>query len=356
VAHDFNNLLTSILGNASLALTEGPEQHCERLETVITAAERAADLTRQLLAYAGKAEFMVEDVSLSFLVRETMELLRVTVPKTIELAADLREELPTIRTDRSQIQQVLMNLVINAAEAIGYRAGLIRIRTAVERIESARRTPFGTEIGPGQYIMLEVADDGCGMDENVRARIFDPFYTTKFTGRGLGLAAVSGVVRSCAGTIEIESSPGVGTTFRVLFPAAARACAERARPSTPIAEGSATVLVVEDEAPVRDFLKAALTKHGYTVLEAADGREALEMVGRKPRPDLVVLDIVMPVMAGNQFLDALRALHPAMRVLLTSGWSQEEARRMCATHPGIDFIQKPYRIDQIISKIGMVLR
>ena len=163
------------------------------------------------------------------------------------------------------------------------------------------------------------------------------------------------MVRSCGGTIEIESALGAGTTFRVLFPAASAAKVEPAPPPAAAAEGAATVLVVEDEEQVREFLRKALNKHGYTVLEAADGREALELIKQNPRLDLVLLDVVMPVMAGDQFLDALRALDPAMRVLLTSGWSQEEARRMCAAHPGIDFIQKPYRIDQIVSKIETVL-
>ena len=224
VAHDFNNLLTSILGNASLVLGElSPSSpHRSKLENLITAGQRAADLTRQLVAYAGKGPFIVAPVDLSDLVRQISNLVRASMPKNVQLRLDLQDNLPGVQADSSQIQQLIMNLIINGAEALGEeQGGTVVVTTGVQQVDDHFQDAFAPkEILPGKYICLEVHDTGYGMDEETKAKIFDPFFTTKFTGRGLGLAAVSGIVRVHRGALKVYSTPGKGTTFKVLLPAA----------------------------------------------------------------------------------------------------------------------------------------
>ena len=226
VAHDFNNLLTGILGNASLALDGIPPNHPNHtlLEEVTKAAERAADLTRQLLAYAGKGRFVMRTVNLSDLVREIGGLVQTSIPKAVQLRLQLTERLPGIDADPGQLQQIVMNLVINGAEAIGPEGGTVLVRTGVQPVDEQyieTMSSAGELLRPGQYVFLEVHDSGSGMSEETLAKIFDPFYTTKFAGRGLGLSAVLGIVRAHKGALKVYSKPGSGTTFKVLFPASA---------------------------------------------------------------------------------------------------------------------------------------
>jgi signal transduction histidine kinase len=357
VAHDFNNLLTAILGNASLAVDAGDAERREHIQAIVTASERAADLTRQLLAYAGKGRFLVEQIALSTLVCDTAELLRVSVPKTIQVRLDLHHPVPPIEADRAQIQQVLMNLILNAAEAIGDAAGLIQVCAGTETLAASRRTLFGDELAAGRYVWLEVTDSGPGLDDAVRARIFDPFFTTKFTGRGLGLAAVAGIVRSCGGTVEVRSAPGQGASFRVLFPASGETdpVPPPALPPHPRESGAATVLVVDDESYVRDFMQAALGRLGYRVLTAENGRQALDQIESRSDIRLVLLDLVMPFMPGRETLEGIRRLAPDLRVILTSGWSQEEAQRLSARYPGVDFLQKPYTAERLADTVAAAL-
>ena len=261
VAHDFNNLLTGILGNASLILDDIPTGHLTRdcAQRICKAAQRAAELTRQLLAYSGKGKFIVEPIDLSSLVRDVSSLIGLSIPKSVFLHLDLNEDLPAIEADSSQIQQVIMNLVINGAEAIGAdKQGTVLVHTAVQNIdlEYIERTFTPGEIEPGRYVLLEVQDTGCGMAQSTIARIFDPFFTTKFTGRGLGLAAVVGIVRGHRGALRVYSTPGQGTTFKVLFPAIEKVSA---KPRSPIESagprGSGTILVVDDEDAIREIAK-----------------------------------------------------------------------------------------------------
>jgi PAS domain S-box-containing protein len=355
IAHDFNNLLTGIMGNASLVLDEVGPGPAERIREVIDGAERAAHLTRQLLAYSGKGQFVVRDLDVSQSVQETGDLVQFSIPKSVDLALNLQRRLPPVRMDPSQLQQILMNLVINAGEAIGEgKPGRITVSTAMEDVEEPFTDAIGQEVARGRYVSLKVQDNGSGIEEGARTRMFDPFYTTKFTGRGMGLAATAGIVRSQKGAIAVESAPGRGSTFRVLLPVAHGAV--QALEEQPQANGRVTVLVVDDEASVREFIGAVLLRHGYRVLKATDGRDALAVFDRENGAiDAVVLDVVMPVMGANDLLPAIKTRRPHTKVLLTSGYSEAEARRLCAEYPGAAFIQKPYTATQIAAALQELL-
>ncbi len=359
VAHDFNNLLTAILGNASLALGEVPEPAKERLQAVVSGAEKAADLTRQLLAYAGKGRFLVRDVNLSSTVTEITGLLRLSVPKSITVEVDLAPDLPAVQADEGQMQQIIMNLVINASEAIGEtQPGTIQVSTEAVELPAGVSDRLGQQLQSGSYVRLRVKDTGCGMEEPTLARVFDPFFTTKFMGRGLGMAAVSGIVRSHNGGIHIDSVPGRGTIVTVDLPAVRRKPKPQpaAAQSFPDARGAGTVLVVDDEDTAREFIGTVLQRNGYSVLSARDGREAVEVFDRNPGMiDLVVLDLLMPVASGADALAHIRSRRPDAKILVTSGYSRQEAMRMCRDGQATDFIQKPYTAQQLALKISSVL-
>jgi len=348
VAHDFNNLLTSILGNTSLVLNDlAPGDPArERLEEVVKASSRAAHLTRQLLAYSGKGRLVLRKIDLSGALRAMESLLRSSVPKKVRLDLDLAAGLPLVEADPAQVQQVVLNLVINAAEAIGEATGEVRVVTGAGELAEAKG-----DLKPGPHVFLEVRDTGCGMDDHVRAHLFDPFFTTKFLGRGLGLPAVSGIVRGHKGAIEVQSAPGRGTTFRILFPAEAAA-----RAAVLVRTGAArTVLVVDDEAMVRTLAKAALESSGYTVLLAGNGQEAVEVVrSHGERIGTVLLDMTMPVMGGEEALDEILALQPGIRVVASSGYGEREAvQRFGKRITG--FLPKPYTAHELVVKIAGVL-
>ena len=354
VAHDFNNLLTAILGNASLLAESVPPHASHYLKAVMGGAEKAAQITRQLLAYAGKGKFSITDLNLSTLVRENAELIRVSIPRGIEISLNLQENIPLIQADAGQIQQVLMNLVINASEAIGETAsGTIAIATSEEDVPEN----IQSSLGSGRYVRVTVSDTGCGMDAAIQARIFDPFYTTKMYGRGLGLSAVRGILRSCGATIDVESEPDKGTTFTLLFPAleidAGTAAAEAAG-FTPA--GRATILVVDDEDGVRALATAALERAGHHVLQASQGKEAVELVRSNPEIELVLLDINMPVMGGRAALDEIRVLRPNLPVVVSTGYGADESRRvMASAKEPIAFLPKPYTAQQLVRSIGSAL-
>jgi PAS domain S-box-containing protein len=355
IAHDFNNLLTGIMGNASMILDDVPPEAAEQLNEVISSAERAAHLTRQLLAYSGKGQFIVRDLDVSQAVNDIASLIQFSLPKSVELAVTGQRRLPAVRMDPSQFQQIVMNLVINAGEAIGEgHPGKVTIATSMTDVDAAFVDAAGGEVAAGRYVCVEVADTGCGIQAHQIASMFEPFFTTKFTGRGLGLAAVAGIVRAQKGGITVESAPNAGTRFRVLLPAAKRAAME---PNSQRREpGQATVLVVDDESTVRDFIDAVLRRNGYRVLTAFDGREALSVFeSERGAIDAIVLDVVMPVMGANDLLPRLKAENPHLKVLLTSGYSETEARRLCAAFPDATFIQKPYTAQQIAAAVGQLL-
>ena len=353
VAHDFNNLLTTVLGHASLLLPDASPEAREGLEAIIAGSERAAELTRQLLAYAGKARFNIQDADLSALVRGMVHLVRLSIPKSIELKLDLAEDLPAIKADTGQFQQVIMNLVMNAAEAIGEtRSGTVSISTARRPVDGLLAVRPGEDLAPGLYCCLEVTDTGSGMDAGTALRVFEPFFTTKFLGRGLGLAAVAGIMRSHHGAITVRSKRGRGSTFTVFFPAGGEPA--RVEPCEPAAEdlvGTGTVLIVDDEDIVRGFLSCAVSQFGYGAVEAANGVEALAALEEHPEITVVLLDIVMPVMGGSDALAEIKRLRPDLPVLVTSGYNEEEAQRLCAPHGSLQFIQKPYTAAQLAARI-----
>ncbi len=361
IAHDFNNLLMGILGNAGLALMELPQDSPVRrtIERLETAALRAAELTNQLLAYSGRGKFLVEPVILNGLIEEMVNLLQAAVPKNVVLRLDLSHELPDIEGDATQLRQVVMNLIINAAEAIGERSGVITITTGTTVLDRSylSGTYMDEDLPEGVYVYLEVSDTGCGMDDRTRARIFDPFFTTKFTGRGLGLAAVIGIVRGHHGTMKVYSEPSRGSSFKVLIPA----LGEAAAPADGI-DGNlhglagSTVMVVDDEESVRTVAALTLERCGFRVLRASDGREALEVFRTEaPLVDLVLLDMTMPHLNGEETFREMRRLRPDVKVILSSGYNEMDAAGRFAGKGLTGFIQKPYRPVDLIARVRSAL-
>ncbi len=361
IAHDFNNLLTAILGHANLALMDlGPESLArDSLVAIEKASGRAAELCRQMLAYAGKGRFTLEPIDLSRVLGELTHLFQVSISKKVVLRRQLSEGLPAIQADTAQLRQVAMNLVINAAEAIGDAEGTITISTGAVLCGEDHSHGGGLiePPRPGLYVYLEVADTGCGMDEEMRARIFDPFFTTKFAGRGLGLAAVLGIVRSHRGTLNVESEKGRGTTFRVLFPA----CANAVLPAktggiSPAWTGTGTVLLVDDEEPVRIVAGRMLERCGFGVLHARDGLEALELFRTHAAEVVcVLLDMAMPRMDGEETFRELRRIQPDVRVVLASGYSDEEIAQRFQNSGLAGLIEKPYHLEALGAKLREVL-
>jgi signal transduction histidine kinase/ActR/RegA family two-component response regulator len=356
IAHDFNNLLTSILGNTSLAHDMLPASNPIRglLEQAVAGSNRAAGLTRQLLAYAGKGQFVIGSIDLSKLVREISSLIQSSIGKNVELRLELADDLPPIQADSSQIQQVVMNLVINGAEAITGH-GSVLVRTGSEWI--------GRGGDPSAlHAVLEVIDTGTGMDAETQQRIFDPFFTTKFTGRGLGLAAVQGIVRAHKGVLEVVSSPGNGTAFKILFPAADPVAEEHAGANGTddqacARDGSGAILVIDDEAGVLAAATSALTAHGYHVESAANGEAGLAIFSRK-RAEIrtVLLDLTMPGIGGEETFRRLKHLDADVPVVLSSGYSESEIFARFSRGELAGFLQKPYSSAQLLREIAAAVR
>jgi PAS domain S-box-containing protein len=362
IAHDFNNLLTGIMGNASIVLDDLPPGNPEReyLEAVLTASERAAALTRQLLAYAGKGRFIVEKLNLSDLVREITGLVQASIPRTVELHLELGDELPCIEGDATQVQQLVMNLVINAAEAVEEgKTETVLIVTGTEEVTQSdidqMHAPTG--VSPGKYITLEVRDAGCGMDAMTLSRIFDPFFTTKFTGRGLGLAAAMGIVRGHRGALQVRSTPGRGSSFKVLFPASEGRSTKLERASSEMTlTGHGTILVIDDEDAVRQTAKSALENYGYKVVVAANGKEGVNLFHkRSDEIAAVLLDMTMPVMSGEEALMRLKSLRQSVPVVLSSGYDETEAARRFTGKGLAGFVQKPYTAACLAEKMKIAL-
>ncbi len=393
IAHDFNNLLTSVLAQTSLAASTLEAGHPARSHLVkaINSTQRAGDLTRQLLAYAGKGHTSPGQTDLNAVVRDNLELFEMAIPRTAELCLELADDLPIIKADRAQLQQVVMNLVINAAEALEEGAGRIWVRTSPHTIlpgEDARRFISTAVPPPGPYVCLQVGDSGRGMEQAVRAHIFDPFFSTKGTGRGLGLAAMLGIVRSHGGGLSVASVPGQGSTFAVFLPvpgagAGGPAEAGEALPAGAAltdgpealpcegdgvfpgepgrAEGAPLVLVIDDEEPVREALSDILAMAGYRVIVAGDGEAGLAAyLEHRAEVRVVLLDLLMPIMGGEETLHRLRLADPGVRVILSSGYDEQEAERRFRTQ-GVaempdDFIAKPYSVAGVLSKVrGLAL-
>jgi signal transduction histidine kinase/ActR/RegA family two-component response regulator len=362
IAHDFNNILTGIMGNASLLLESFSLHHPDRslVEQIILSSNRVGGLTRQLLAYAGKGRFVVEKIDISRLVEQTSELISTSIPKTVRLRLQLSENLPAIMADASQIQQIVMNLVINGAEAIS-GAGSVVVKTRMLNIDSQylKECAGVAHLQPGMYVALEVTDSGCGMDHDTIAKIFDPFFTTKFTGRGLGLAAVQGIVRSHNGGLRVSSTPGYGTTFQIFFPPAVRM--ETSQPGTSfteakVARGSGTILVIDDEPTVRETAASALRWMGYEVILAASGDEGLaSLKTRAADVNAVVLDLTMLGLSGTETFKLLRGINPELPIIVSSGFNETEAVGILRTCRLASFLQKPYTVHHLAQKIESAL-
>ncbi|WP_136523705.1 ATP-binding protein [Geomonas ferrireducens] len=361
IAHDFNNILMAIMGNAELALLRLPQESPIRgnLQNIEKSSQRAADLAQQMLAYSGKGSFLIEEVNVNTLVEEMRHMLDVSISKKVEVHLELAEDLPLVEVDATQVRQVVMNLVINASEAIGDNSGVISIRTGARRCDAVTLSQLwlNDRLQEGEYVYLEVSDNGCGMDPETVARIFDPFFTTKFTGRGLGMAAVLGIVRGHKGTIQVRSTPGEGSTFTVFIPAVAG----EARPQPQAQEtltaptGTGTVLLVDDEETIRSLGTEMLETLGYRVLTAEDGAAAIDIFQRQ-KDDIacVILDLTMPHMDGEQALRVLRSLDPGVQVLLSSGFSEQEITQRFTGWGLTGFIQKPYRLTDLSRKLQLV--
>jgi two-component system, cell cycle sensor histidine kinase and response regulator CckA len=362
IAHDFNNLLTGIIGNISLALDREALMNPRRayLEDALHASERAADLTRQLLAYSGKGRFSIRRLDLSEIVQQISSLIQTSISKNVHVMLNLAEALPSIEADATQIQQIVMNLIINAAEAIGMEgSGLVVVETGGSPVSEAylRHTLGADGASAGEYVYLEVRDTGCGIDEATLSRIFDPFFTTKFMGRGLGLAAVLGIVRGHRGALKVESTPGQGSSFRVLFPAAGGEVSRRKAAPIEHFAASGTILVVDDEEIVRRTAKHALENCGYRVLLAENGQIAVEMFAQAAEDiALVLLDLTMPVMSGEQALQRLQRIQPGVRVVLTSGYNEADAMGRFQGAGLAGFIQKPYTARELTEGVRNLLQ
>jgi PAS domain S-box-containing protein len=350
IAHDFNNLLVAMLGNASLALEDLPTEspaHAS-IAQIELAARRAADLTRQMLAYAGKNPPIFQPVDLNQLIRETARLLHSSIPRQVSIQLDLDPHLLAINGDPTQLRQVVMNLVINGAEAIGNQIGYVQIRTRCEP-----PAPFSASVGESNAL-LEVSDNGSGMDSSTQARIFEPFFTTKFTGRGLGLAAVQGIVRSHNGSINVTSMLGTGTTFQVALPMLPTPPAADPTTTTHSARTNppTTVLVIDDEAEVRSVAQLMLERMGVPVLVAATATEAQHLMQvHAGKIQLVLIDVTMPDMHGGDLAHILYTLQPNVRIIVMSGHSANESLQGFQGLPVQSFLPKPFTFNELAATL-----
>ena len=357
VAHDFNNLLTTILGNTGLALEDLPavSPARESLKEIEAASHTAAELCRQMLAYSGRGQFVMKPINLSSLTQELVHLLQVSIFKKVLLQCRLADDLPAIEADPSQVRQVVMNLVINASEAIGNKEGIITISTGTLLCDQSYllENYFTEPPSPGTYVFLEILDTGCGMNAETRAKIFDPFFTTKFTGRGLGLAAVLGIMRQHKGAIKVASEPGNGTTFTVLFPVSTKTASQPQPDAAPeLWHGSGTIMVVDDEAQVRNVTRMILEHSGFRVLTANDGHEAIKLLQEHGSIiACVLLDLTMPRMDGEETYRELRRISSDVPVIMTSGYSEQEVAKHFTGQDPPEFIEKPFEPSVLLAKL-----
>ncbi len=356
IAHDFNNLLTGILGNLSLAVADLPQLSPAReaIDSAQAAAQRAAELTRQILAYAGKGRYQTATVDLGELVEQNADLLRAAVSHRIGIEIERGRERQPVEVDPSQIRQVILNLVTNGGEAIGERGGTLTVKTGVRdcdaRLLAASRIDRKPE--PGRFAFLEVRDSGSGMDAEVVRRLFDPFFSTKFTGRGLGLPVVYGIIRAHGGAILLETSPGIGTAITVLIPAVPTPAAGR----EVAASSAGTILIVDDEPVVIEVCGRMLRRLGYDVVTAADGVAALQLFDRhRAAVRCVILDLTMPRMDGVEAFRELRRRDCSVPVLLASGYSEPIATEDLIGEGLAGFVQKPFQLTDLKRKLEAAL-
>ncbi|MBU1568724.1 MAG: CHASE domain-containing protein [Proteobacteria bacterium] len=361
IAHDFNNILTAIIGNADLALMrinkESPAT--ENLHRIEQAASRAADLAKQMLAYSGKGKFIVENINLNTLLEEMLHMLEISISKKALLRLNLHQPLPLVEADATQMRQIIMNLVINASEAIGDKSGVIAITSGCMECDRSylKDVWLDENISAGIYVFIEIADSGCGMDKDTLSKLFDPFFTTKFTGRGLGMAAVLGILRGHKGAIKIYSEPSRGSTFKILLPASGKPVELFSHKSqTDSWQGSGTVLLVDDEDTVRAIGSEMLKELGFTPVTANDGQEALKIFKSRDDINFVILDLTMPRMDGEQCFRELQQLQPNVKVMMSSGYSEQEVSMKFVGKGMAGFIQKPYKLSELKEAIKKMLQ
>ncbi len=348
IAHDFNNILTAIMGNAAMAERKMNDIDPARefLSRIESGSQRAADLCKQMLAYSGKGRFLIKPIELSSLVEEMTRLMEVSIRKNVVIKYHLTEALPLVEADAAQMQQVILNLITNANEAIGEKSGVISFSTGMMHADRKYldRTVMPEQLPEGEYAFFEVSDTGCGMDAETVEKMFDPFFTTKFTGRGLGMSAVIGIVRGHGGAVRVYSELGKGTTFKILLPACEASVADpEGAEYTESFRANGSVLVVDDEETIREVAAIMLEDIGYAVLTASDGLEALD-VYRMHQSGIVgvLMDMTMPKMDGKSCFRELRRINPEVKVVLSSGYNEQDAISRFSGKGLAGFIQKPY--------------
>lgn len=359
IAHDFNNLLAVMLAQTSLTLNKLPSngEAVPHIQKAIQAAESAATLTQQLLAYSGHGQFHIKATNLNTLIQENIDLIRVTLNKNIDLRLNLGSNLPAIEADKGQVQQVIMNLVINAAEAIENKPGTITVKTEMLTL-AAETLPAWKELGfsiePGHFVKLTISDTGIGMDDTTIKRIFDPFFTTKFTGRGLGLAAILGIIHGHRGALRVSSQPGIGTTFAVIFPASTKSIQEKpAMSKSPPLNAQKLVLIIDDEKAVREAVTDILEIDGIGVLQAANGQEGIQLYQRhQENIGLILLDLSMPGLSGEDTMRELCRINAQVRILVSSGYAETDLAQRLNQSSYVGFLQKPYRMDTLLDVVA----
>jgi len=369
IAHDFNNLLTAIMGNAAMARMKISDLSpvAEMLEHIETASEKAAQLCRQMLAYSGKGRFVVRHIDMNELVQEMTNLLKISINKSTVLRLDLsKQALPPVHGDAAQLQQVIMNLVINASESIEGRSGTVAVRTGLTHLTEGMLKDLHSKdaINDGYYVSIEVSDTGCGMSEDTQKHLFDPFFTTKFTGRGLGMSATQGIVRGHHGAIKVYSEENKGTTFNIMLPIAEDSSValqhEQANAALSVDavpwQGEGVILVIDDEETIRATARLMLQTIGFTVRLANDGEAGIADYRQHQQNIIaVLLDMTMPGLNGEETFRALRLINPDVQVILSSGYNEQEAISFFAGKGLTGFIQKPYSIQSLRQKMQAYL-
>jgi two-component system, cell cycle sensor histidine kinase and response regulator CckA len=362
IAHDFNNLLSAILLSVDLARESLPEgsPSCASLTVAQQSARKATELTQQMLAYAGKGEFAFQRMNLNAVVEGARKLIGASISKTVSQVFDFSDDLPGVEADPSQIEQAIMNLVLNAAEAIGEGTGEITITTRAKVYDppALGGAELAGLVAGDTYVSLSVSDTGCGMTEDVRARVFEPFFSTKFVGRGLGLAAIQGIVRSHKGRVAVESELGRGTTFTVYLPAVSEPVSSASDSGEPVADSDVpkTILLVDDEESLVAITTDALRLLGYSVLVARDGVEAVEVFRKHSETiSCVLLDLTMPRMGGAEAFVELQKIRAETPVILSSGYTEQESIKSFNGQTLAGFIAKPYSLSELRAKLQMVL-
>jgi two-component system cell cycle sensor histidine kinase/response regulator CckA len=357
IAHDFNNLLGGIVMNSELVLSElqGGSPAAEGVASIRNVAVRAAEIVGQMMAYAGQEDAVFEPVDLSRLLNELLEFLKVSISKRATLRVTLSEKLRTVRANSAQLRQVVLNLITNASEALGEQEGIISV--AVTQVKSDESAPT---VSRGDYVRLGISDTGCGMTEETQSKIFDPFFSTKFPGRGMGLAAVKGIVRRHGGTINVRSAPGQGSLFEILLPCSSEPAPEGHNLAAPATAGEVVsvdgaVLIVEDEDTLRHPASKMLRREGFTVIEASDGRTGLDRFRASAAEIAVVLlDVTLPGLSGREVLSELRRIQPNVKVIVTSAYSQEQAHTTLGGQQPWLYIRKPYQLNELTGLLRKV--